>query len=244
MIQRRISRSSTNALGRRIRHDGLGEADRERLELLLADAFDGLTVVSNTLRRELPDVRFTPRLKTVGTIIDKIGREPTMALSRMRDIAGIRIVEEMNRVEQDVLVRSIEQAFGITTKPIDRRVDPRHGYRAVHIEVDVDGCFVEIQVRTRLQDQWAQIVERLADSWGRQIRYGGSPSGPEDRGVLWGIIQRLSVLVDGIEVDEAEAALEAPEDDERRIIAATRRRDLTGLLSEIEEIAIKGLIQE
>src|SRR2546426_4554058 len=38
------------------------------------------------------------------------------------------------------------------------------------------GQRVEIQVRTERQNRWAQIVERLADKWGRQIRYGGDPT--------------------------------------------------------------------
>jgi hypothetical protein len=40
----------------------------------------------------------------------------------------------------------------------------------------VDGFIVEIQVRTTLQDLWAQAVERLADEVGREIRYGGVPA--------------------------------------------------------------------
>jgi hypothetical protein len=37
----------------------------------------------------------------------------------------------------------------------------------------------EIQVRTELQDLWAQAYERLGDRWGRAIRYGGDPDEPE-----------------------------------------------------------------
>ncbi|GGI66943.1 hypothetical protein GCM10010116_62080 [Microbispora rosea subsp. aerata] len=43
----------------------------------------------------------------------------------------------------------------------------------------LDGIPVEIQVRTELQDVWAQILERLADQWGRGIRYGDAPENPE-----------------------------------------------------------------
>ena len=32
---------------------------------------------------------------------------------------------------------------------------------------------VEVQVRTALQAYWAELYERMADQWGRQIRYGG-----------------------------------------------------------------------
>ncbi|GIH69015.1 hypothetical protein Mth01_12680 [Sphaerimonospora thailandensis] len=58
-------------------------------------------------------------------------------------------------------------------------MEPSHGYRAVHVIVFLDGIPVEIQVRTELQDVWAQILERLADHWGRGIRYGKQPESPE-----------------------------------------------------------------
>lgn len=32
---------------------------------------------------------------------------------------------------------------------------------------------VEIQLRTARQHQWAELFEKLADKWGRAIRYGG-----------------------------------------------------------------------
>jgi hypothetical protein len=45
--------------------------------------------------------------------------------------------------------------------------------------VRVGGRQVEVQVRTDLQDAWANFFERLADSWGRQIRYGEAPTDPD-----------------------------------------------------------------
>ncbi len=56
---------------------------------------------------------------------------------------------------------------------MDRRTNPSHGYRAVHIIVATHGVSVEIQVRTALQDLWAQLSERLADVVDSSIKYGG-----------------------------------------------------------------------
>jgi hypothetical protein len=51
----------------------------------------------------------------------------------------------------------------------------------VHLVPRVGQIQVEIQIRTELQDSWAQIFERLADRWGRGIRYGLDPENPEAR---------------------------------------------------------------
>ena len=101
-----------------------------------------------------------------------------MALSRMQDIAGARLVAEMNWTEQDQLVARIVELFP-SAEVKDRRAEPSYGYRAVHVIVEVDRRLVEIQVRTVLQDLWAQVVERLADRWGRGIRYGDLPNDPD-----------------------------------------------------------------
>jgi uncharacterized protein YgfB (UPF0149 family) len=244
---RKISISATNRLGRSIRTDGLTQANRERLELVLEDAFASLMEVSVALQSGIPTVAFTPRLKTVGTIAEKLQRERSMALSRMRDIAGIRIVEDMNRVEQDVLVREIREVLQ-GGHLVDRRVDPSFGYRAVHLEVPCERGFVEIQVRTLPQDQWAQIVERLGDIWGRQVRYGGLPDDP-DRDLGGGVSRReLYEIVVGLSelVDEQEARLsqllwdKIPDEDERRLESETSLREIKGVLGRVASIT-RGL---
>jgi hypothetical protein len=49
------------------------------------------------------------------------------------------------------------------------------GYRAVHVIVYPGSFPIGIQVRTRWQHQWAEWYERLADQYGRGIRYGEPP---------------------------------------------------------------------
>src|SRR5439155_25857583 len=85
-----------------------------------------------------------------------------------------RLVDDMTLSEQDELASRIAGAFD--DAGIDgRRARPSYGYRAKHVIVRIEGCPVEIQVRTRLQDLWAQAMESLGDAWGRQIRYGLPP---------------------------------------------------------------------
>lgn len=175
-----LSRSQIDKLGRRLRRAGpnnVSDEDLNLLEQLLTAHGAVLSTVQLRLAAEL-GLPVTSRTKTTGTLVEKLQRSPTMALSRMQDIAGARLVAEMNRTEQDRLVARIVELFhGAEVK--DRRAQPSYGYRAVHVIIEVDRRLVEIQVRTGLQDLWAQVMERLADRWGRGIRYGDPPDDPE-----------------------------------------------------------------
>lgn len=161
---------------RRSRPPSLG--DLELLQQLRLEYDAPLQLVERTLR-DAVGLHATSRLKTVQTIIDKLVRERTR-LSSMEDIAGMRIVEEMTLAEQDERVARIAAAL-VSSKVRDRRARPSHGYRAVHVIVFLGDFPVEIQVRTQLQDLWAQSMEALAVQWGRQIQYGEPPDRADER---------------------------------------------------------------
>ena len=80
---------------------------------------------------------------------------------------------------QDELVVALTSELS-DSRIVDRRKTPMFGYRAVHVVARVEGFPVEIQVRTESQDDWAQVMEELADGWGRGIRYGDPPIGAND----------------------------------------------------------------
>jgi hypothetical protein len=172
-----LSGSQVDKLGRRLRNaetpslEDLGLLERVRR----AHEDARLEVVQTLLAEGLEG---TSRLKTTSTIIEKLRRESTMHLARMQDIAGVRLVIDGGRLEQDRVVERICGLFP-DARPVDRREKPSYGYRAVHVIIQTRGCLVEVQVRTYLQDMWAQIVERLADLYGRQIRYGEPPTNPD-----------------------------------------------------------------
>ena len=94
----------------------------------------------------------------------------------MQDVVGLRLVSNLVLVQQDRLTRDLRALFP-ASRIVDRRKRPSHGYRAVHLIVDLNGIPVEIQIRTHYQHLWADITERLADAWGRGIRYGRPPQG-------------------------------------------------------------------
>jgi hypothetical protein len=77
---------------------------------------------------------------------------------------------------------------------------------------------VEIQVRTVLQDLWAQLVEKMADLWGRAIRYGDPPNQPDApvgqttrRGLVELVLEGSGVIAD---LEQAEAEVVQASGDE------------------------------
>lgn len=124
-------------------------------------------------------LKATTRLKSTGTIVDKLKRTFDN-LKSMQDLAGARVVQRMTLDQQDEAADRI-LSFWPGARLIDRRATPSHGYRAVHIIPRIDKCKVEIQLRTMYQDTWAQFMELLGDAFGRDVRYGGPPNTPDEQ---------------------------------------------------------------
>jgi hypothetical protein len=176
-----ISRGALDRLGKRlVSPDGITDADAELFSQILRVYDQALAAVCNQLR--IRHFRVTNRLKTEGTLLDKLRREHSLKLKDVHDLAGARISIAGGRAEQDDAVGRITAAFAAGSKPPqvrDRRAKPSSGYRAVHVVVFLDGIPVEIQIRTELQHTWAQAYELMGDAWGRDIRYGGEPLEPD-----------------------------------------------------------------
>ncbi len=180
-----LDRRTVEALGRRLERAKTPQLDDlEALAALQSMYLAPLEVVTGRLRGifgtppmfEGGELTATSRLKTVATIVEKLRHHET-GLHRMRDIVGVRIVGDFMRSGQDRIVALIAADLSMPESAIiDRRETPRHGYRAVHLVAEVDGYPIEIQVRTLLQHLWANAMERFADRFGRQVRYGGDPS--------------------------------------------------------------------
>jgi ppGpp synthetase/RelA/SpoT-type nucleotidyltranferase len=92
----------------------------------------------------------------------------------MQDIAGCRIVVA-DVLVQDPTVEALVGRFG-HAKIFDRRQNPSHGYRAVHVIVLHENKSIEIQVRSVLQQMWAELSEKASDVMDPAIKYGGGPT--------------------------------------------------------------------
>jgi ppGpp synthetase/RelA/SpoT-type nucleotidyltranferase len=138
-------------------------------------------VLASSVDRVSQTVGFVPssRVKTTSTILEKLRRNGGHTLSSIHDLAGMRLVVSGGRTEQDRVAEQIREPFLDGARPprtIDRRLQPVEGYRASHVIIYPDGYPIEVQVRTEWRHLWAEWFERLADQYGRGIRYGDPPS--------------------------------------------------------------------
>lgn len=196
------SKGAVDRAGRRLADAHVGPVhldDRKPLEFQ-PDAFDGFedfqatTAIIRTWRhahadplqkasanlrsyvRNVPEAQVSQRLKKFGTIIDKLLRFDQMKLSRMEDIGGCRVVVPDMSVSHD-LARRLKKNWTIK-RDRDYVLDPKpDGYRARHLVAVKDGRFVEVQIRTVLQDYWANTVEREGRRVGIGLKFGeGAPA--------------------------------------------------------------------
>jgi ppGpp synthetase/RelA/SpoT-type nucleotidyltranferase len=185
------SKRQMKALGQRLAtSDALSPEDTAAFEAILghyderkAEARDRVeSVVKATGIASRAGLTVTARTKTTLTLRQKLARTPGIGLPYVHDIAGIRVVGDLTLGDQDLLASAIREEFGGAdeTTLVDRRADPRQGYRAVHVIAHCVDVPVEIQIRTELQALWADIYERQADAWGRGIRYGDPPEPDPD----------------------------------------------------------------
>lgn len=181
------SNSQLNRAGKILRSWARGDlVDEQRYESALATllahraahqyplikANNGLR---SMVRTEQCDVEVTQRLKRVPTIIDKLRREPTMALASMQDIGGCRAV--LNSVDE---ARRVQRRLSRNRPPVrvsDYIAAPRSsGYRGVHVVVQYDDRNVEVQLRTRMMHEWAITVEGLSGRLEADLKGGIGPA--------------------------------------------------------------------
>lgn len=114
------------------------------------------------------------RLKRAPSIVRKLDRFPSMSLSRMQDIGGIRIVlssiNDVYRLHHDIVKSKGRFEREALLPPHDYIKQPKaDGYRSLHQVFkyknsnapELDGLFIELQIRTKLQHSWATAVETL-----------------------------------------------------------------------------------
>jgi putative GTP pyrophosphokinase len=119
-------------------------------------------------------IEVSQRLKRIPTILDKLRREPGMELGRMDDIGGCRaVLRDLDEVRR---VQSRYASDPVTVRIKDYILEPKDdGYRAVHVIVKYRERRIEVQLRTRIQHEWAYTVEGVTARFGLDVKAGGGP---------------------------------------------------------------------
>lgn len=106
-----LTSSQIDRLGERLRASvTISEEDLVALQTYREMHVDALRHVQEVITSALGGVAQTSRIKTVQTLCDKLRRQP-IKLSRVQDIAGVRIVQDMDRTEQDRMAAILRAAF-------------------------------------------------------------------------------------------------------------------------------------
>lgn len=182
-----------------------------------------LTKARMALKQRLPTVGVTgdigQRLKRTARIIPKLARYPAMQLTTMQDIGGCRAVVSKQSDVYAILDKWRVVKNRATTVD-DYVTTPREsGYRAIHVVVEYDDRPVEMQLRTRLQHDWAYTVETWGGRLGIDLKSG---DGPQEA------LDFLAALADAMAVDEKgedvpDELLAQVHELGRRFVEATRR---------------------
>ncbi len=189
------SKSALNRLGSRLRKsDPPSAEDREVYREYAATFLPPLNeaieaVVENSGSVNLAELG--ARIKKFESVVAKLRRQPTK-LASIEDIGGCRLVVLTLGDIEDVH-QSLDRTLNIV-RFRDYREDAHDGYRAVHLVAQMTPRHrIEIQIRTELQNEWANLSEHLFQRVDPEIKYGGGPRG---------VRQRLDALSDeGWELD-------------------------------------------
>lgn len=231
-----ISRSQLKKLTRRLRAGTETPQDLHALADVLLHYRQVLERAHADVTRLCAETRhaepMAPRVKTLKTTMEKLHRQPDLhSLAQIRDLAGLRVVVHGSRSDQDEIVALIGAELSDAArqpKLIDRRADPRSGYRAVHLEVGREGILIEVQVRTTLQHRWAEVFERTADRLGRGLRYGERVRLTAGAEVLLSALAEISEIIDTVERGTDPAAGQA--------VRAEIVRVLTQVANHVEQL--------
>ena len=185
-----MSAEELNALGRRLAAAEPSEADLDVFHDYrdsFGDALDALEAELWNIAPGVHALQVGTRLKNVTSVIPKLRRKRGVPLAEMQDIAGARIVVPSLAEVEEARAQFADERLIRTN---DYRVDGvKHGYRALHLILRrAPGKVLELQIRTQVQNEWANTSEFLAHRFGLGVKSAGGP--PEVHTALAALSER------------------------------------------------------
>ncbi len=115
------------------------------------------------------------RLKRRPQILRKL-RRLSVRLSQLQDIGGCRVIVE-NNSDVDATIAFIKAKIESSrVAELIRETDYRElgrddtGYRAYHMILEVNGCSIELQIRSKIQHYWSESIERTSVIYGHRLK--------------------------------------------------------------------------
>lgn len=164
-----FSKSKIDRIGDRLREEEISVDALRDLEAYRSQFSQAYAEVEHIVRDTLGHAITGRPSKSTVAIIEKLRRQKTR-LSQIQDIAGCRTIVN-NLIEQDSLTNALSVMLGDAIID-DKRSNPTNNYRAVHIIAKRHGKIIEVQIRTKAQHFWAELSEKLADTYGQDLKYG------------------------------------------------------------------------
>jgi putative GTP pyrophosphokinase len=138
-------------------------------------------------------VEVAQRLKRQDTLVGKLDRERGN-VTQMQDIGGVRAV--VPSVPHVYRVRRRLLKSWTIVRERDYIASPKDdGYRALHLVVRRAGLPIEVQVRTRGQDLWANAIEEAGRQTGVQFKFGEGPE--KERAVFANVAALIADVEEG-----------------------------------------------
>jgi ppGpp synthetase/RelA/SpoT-type nucleotidyltranferase len=179
-----ISKTLIDSTGRALSRDTETDVDKY---ILYTDTFDEyrknhlepLSKTTMELQQWLAqfgkDYFIAQRLKRKPQILRKL-RRFSVRLSQLQDIGGTRVIVDQNKDVNDV-INFLKERFQTSkdlqvVKLTDYRGEGREdsGYRAFHVILEREGYKMELQVRSKIQHYWAEMIERTSIVYGHHIK--------------------------------------------------------------------------
>lgn len=129
------------------------------------------TTLREKVKRIDPEALVAQRIKRFPSILQKIERRPTMRLSSMQDIGGLRAVmtslDKIKELEEDYSSSRFKHE---KLSPDNYIANPKSsGYRCLHLLFRYinskapiyNGLNIEVQLRTKIMHAWATAIETV-----------------------------------------------------------------------------------
>lgn len=169
-----------------------------------------------TLKHNLNTI-VSQRLKRIPSIVKKLKLQKNMKLSRMQDIAGIRVV--VDNIDEVYLIRNElkrVEAHGNFKFTFVNEKDyiskpASSGYRSLHLIYKYEKkvpknkqCLLEIQIRTKMHHSWATAVEVVGTYTNQPLKQS---LGEEVWLSIFRRISKLFINLEDLKVDAKEVNL-------------------------------------